>query len=74
MLGVFTYTIPQTKIISGAPPRQCWKDYPYAFDGGKRCCKYETHTDSSPLSISGTTCKDNMDIKCTKEVCVKNGQ
>ena len=74
MLGVFTYTIPQTKIISGAPPRQCWKDYPYAFDEGKRCCKYETHTDSSPLSISGTTCKDNMDIKCAEEVCVKNGQ
>ena len=58
----------------GSPPQQCWKDYPYVFDGGRKCCRYNTHTDDSTLTINSRTCKDNLYIPCAKEECQDNGK
>ena len=57
----------------GLPQQQCWKDYPFAFDGGRKCCQYNSHTDESPLTIHSYTCKDDLYISCAKDECQDNG-
>ena len=57
----------------GLPQQQCWKDYPFAFDGGRKCCQYNSHTDESPLTIHSDTCKDDLYISCAKDECQDNG-
>ena len=60
-------------ILIGARIQQCPLDLPYAFRGGKECCRYEEDEDGNPLDFFSLTCKNSVQAFCSADRCITNG-
>ena len=67
----------------GIPREQCPLDIPFAFNYGRKCCLYDEEGSyvndnwvgtGNPLGFFNHTCKENLEISCSKERCISNGE
>ena len=66
---------------------ECYADYPYAFDGGSKCCKTDLEDscdgcsennlefcNGRKLTLESICCKDAASKSCRKDLCVDYGK
>ena len=67
----------------GPPREQCPLDIPFAFNYGRKCCLYDEEGsyvndnwvgNGNALAFSSLTCKEDLEISCSKERCISNGE
>ena len=45
----------------------CPDSYPWAWNSGRQCCKYNMTCNGDPLSTSSSCCKDGESKECTSD-------
>ena len=58
--------------VTGAAPKQCPVDFPYAFNYGKLCCSYGKDKDGNIISFRSSSCIDSSYRHCTLDRCLDN--
>ena len=60
--------------IIGAPPQQCPIDFPYSFEYGRSCCRYEQDSQGANINMQSGSCLNNEYRPCIKDRCVVNSK
>ena len=59
---------------TGTQPQQCPYDFPYVFNDGKSCCRYNKDHEGLSLTFGSTTCEKDLHVLCSTERCRTNGE
>ena len=59
--------------LIGAQSQQCPLDFPFVFDEGRQCCRYDNDTYGNPIHFFSMTCMNDVQVLCTADRCISNG-
>ena len=51
---------------------RCPSLYPFSFDSGKQCCKYQTNGNGTLLLLESPSCENDESQPCAKMICHDN--